>query len=397
MLGQGIDGASTMSQRSEAYNVMTTTTPKPGGLEDVVAVTSAICDVDGKQGRLLYYGFDISDLAARSTFEETMYLLWYGRLPTQSELDALRADLAANRTLPPAVLRMLGEFPREAVPMEVLRTAVSLLSMYDEDDADNAREANVRKAMRLVSRTPTVVAALQALREGREPVAPREDLGLAANFLYMLFGQEQDETVVRAMDVALILHADHELNASTFAARVTAATLADMYSAGVAAICALKGPLHGGANEQVFRMLQAIGNPDRAAAYIREQFAAGKKIMGFGHRVYRTDDPRATVLRELSRQVGEDHGDAVWHDISRQVEAAVKQEKGLYANVDFYSASTYHVIGIPTDLFTPVFAISRMSGWTAHVLEQYANNRLIRPRADYTGPRDQRYAPIGER
>ncbi len=376
---------------------MTTTSAKPGGLEDVVAATSAICEVDGKQGRLLYYGIDVKDLAAHSSFEETVYLLWQGRLPTRDELALLQEQLGAARALPDEVSRILRGFPQEAVPMEVLRTAVSLLSMYDPDDQDNSREANVRKATRLVAQTPTIVATIQAMREGREPVAPRDDLSLAANFLYMLFGKEQDETAVHALDVALILHADHELNASTFAARVTAATLSDMYSAIVSAIGALKGPLHGGANEQVFKMLQAIGAPDRADSYLDDQFAAGKKVMGFGHRVYRTDDPRATVLRGLSEQLGKEHGDTAWFDISRNVERKVRADKKLYANVDFYSASTYHVMGIPTDLFTPVFAISRMAGWTAHVLEQYGNNRLIRPRADYTGPRNVPYVPIGER
>src|SRR5579864_3792504 len=282
----------------------TSPSTKPGGLEDVVAATSAICDVNGKEGRLLYYGVDIHDLAAHSTFEETVYLLWHGRLPKRGELDELTRELASSRALPSDVLRMMAELPKTAVPMELLRTVTSLLSMYDPDDADNSREANVRKATRLVAQTPTIVAAIQALREGRQPVAPREDLSLAANFLYMLFGKEQGETAVHAMDVALILHADHELNASTFTARVTAATLADMYSAVVAAICALKGPLHGGANEQVFKMLQAIGSPERAPAYIKDQLASGKKIMGFGHRVYRTDDPRATHLRQLSEQLG---------------------------------------------------------------------------------------------
>jgi citrate synthase len=376
---------------------MTTTSAKPGGLEDVVAATSAICEVDGKEGRLLYYGIDVKDLAAHSSFEETVYLLWHGRLPARDELATLREGLAAERALPVEVSRMLRDFPKEAVPMEVLRTAVSLLSMYDPDDADNGREANVRKATRLVAQTPTIVAALQAIREGREPVAPRADLSLAANFLYMLFGAEQGETAVHALDVALILHADHELNASTFAARVTAATLSDMYSAVVSAIGALKGPLHGGANEQVFKMLRAIGAPDKADAYLTDQFAAGKKIMGFGHRVYRTDDPRATVLRRLSEQLGQERGETTWYDISREVERKVRADKKLYPNVDFYSASTYHSIGIPTDLFTPVFAISRMSGWTAHILEQYANNRLIRPRAEYTGPRDVLYTSIDER
>ena len=375
----------------------TTPSTKSAGLEDVVAATSAICDVNGKEGRLLYFGVDIHDLAAHSTFEETVYLLWHGQLPKRQELEAITGELARNRALPSEVLRMLGELPKTAVPMEVLRTAISLLSMYDPDDADSSREANVRKATRLVAQTPTVVAAIEAVRQGREPIAPREDLSLAANFLYMLFGQEQDATAIHAMDVALILHADHELNASTFAGRVAAATLADIYSAVVAAICALKGPLHGGANEQVFKMLQAIGSPERAAPYIKEQLAAGKKIMGFGHRVYRTDDPRATHLRQLSQQLGEERGETKWYDISRQVEQTVQAEKGLYANVDFYSASTYHNMGIPTDLFTPVFAVSRMAGWTAHILEQYGNNRLIRPRAEYTGPRNVPYTPIEQR
>jgi len=376
---------------------MSTTSAKPGGLEDVVAATSAICEVDGKEGRLLYYGIDVKDLAAHSSFEETVYLLWHGRLPTCDELARLHEQLSTERALPAEVSRMLREFPKEAVPMEVLRTAVSLLSMYDPDDQDNTREANVRKAARLVAQTPTIVATIQAIREGREPVAPRDDLSLAANFLYMLFGKEQDDTTVHALDVALILHADHELNASTFAARVTAATLSDMYSAVVSAIGALKGPLHGGANEQVFKMLQAIGAPDRAGSYLDDQFAAGKKVMGFGHRVYRTDDPRATVLRGISAQLGKERGDTTWYDISRNVERKVQADKKLYANVDFYSASAYHVMGIPTDLFTPVFAISRMAGWTAHILEQYGNNRLIRPRADYTGPRNVPYVPINER
>ncbi len=376
---------------------MSTTSAKPGGLEDVVAATSAICEVDGKEGRLLYYGIDVKDLAAHSSFEETVYLLWHGRLPTRDELAELREQLGANRALPAEVSRMLAVFPKEAVPMEVLRTTVSILSMYDPDDRDNSREANVRKATRLVAQAPTIVAAIQAIREGREPVAPRSDLSLAANFLYMLFGKEQDDTVVHALDVALILHADHELNASTFAARVTAATLSDMYSAIVSAIGALKGPLHGGANEQVFTMLRTIGSPDKADAYLTAQFAKGVKISGFGHRVYRTDDPRATVLRGLSEQLGREKGETTWYDISQAVERKVRAEKKLYANVDFYSASAYHSMGIPTDLFTPVFAVSRMSGWTAHILEQYANNRLIRPRAEYTGPRNALYVPIDER
>lgn len=367
------------------------------GLEDVVANTSEICDVNGQEGRLSYWGYDIRDLAAGATFEEVVYLLWHGELPDARQLEELKSQLAAERPLPEPIVALLREFPQGATPMDVLRTAVSALAMYDPDGADNSREANVRKSARLTARIPTIVGTYQRLRTGQEPVTPNPALGIAANLLYMLQGQEPDPETAHALDVALILHADHELNASTFAARVAAATLTDMYGAITAAIATLAGPLHGGANQRVMEMLQEIGTPDRAQSYVKEALAARKRIMGFGHRVYRTDDPRATILRVLSRQLGERAGDTRWYEISEGIVGVVKQEKGLYPNVDFYSASAYHSMGIPHDLFTPIFACSRISGWTAHVLEQLANNRLIRPRAEYVGPRNRTFVALDRR
>jgi citrate synthase len=367
------------------------------GLEDVVAGVSEICFLDGIQGRLLYRGYDVHDLAAESTFEEVVYLLWHGDLPTRAQLGALNEQLIAERPLPPPVLDLLRAFPRNATPMDVLRTAVSALAMWDPELEDESHEANLRKSIRLTARIPTVVAAYHRLREEQPPVDPDPNLNTAQNLLYMLHGKRSPEINEHTMDVALILHADHELNASTFAARVTAATLAGMYDAITSAIGALSGPLHGGANEQVMRMLQRIEEPERVDSYLQDALARKEKIMGFGHRVYRTEDPRATHLRQLSLQMGERAGQTKWWHMSRQIEESLKQTKGLYANVDFYSASTYYLMGIPIDLFTPIFACSRISGWTAHVLEQYANNRLIRPRAEYVGLTDRQYVPIDRR
>jgi citrate synthase len=367
------------------------------GLEDVVAANSAVCEVIGSEGRLTYRGIDIHDLAQHSSFEETTYLLWFGHLPERGALERFSAELAANRQAPPEVIALMKAFPRTARPMDALRTAVSALAFYDPQAQDNSREANLAKAGRLTARMATLVATLEILRKGREPVAPTAAGSHAANFLRMLFGKEPDPLLVRAMDLALILHADHELNASTFAARVTAATLADLYAAVVSAICALTGPLHGGANEQVMKMLKTIGEVGRAEAYVTETLAAHKKIPGFGHRVYRTEDPRATHLRQMSKELGERAGDTRWYEISRRLEEVVMQQKHLYANVDFYSASCYYSMGIPIDLFTPVFAVSRIAGWAAHVLEQYADNRLIRPRAEYVGERNVPYVPIDQR
>jgi citrate synthase len=378
--------------------------PAPGspahaieGLEGVVAATSRICFVDGIQGRLLYQGYDIHDLAARASFEEVAFLLWHGDLPTQSQLDTLNRDLIAARALPNQVESLIRELPRQSLPMDVLRTAVSALGIYDPDSQDNSQPANVRKAVRLTAQTATIVAAIERVRNGKAPVAPNPALGHAANFLHMLWGRTPDEISVRTMDIALILHADHEFNASTFSARVTAATLTDMHSAITSAIGTLKGPLHGGANEAVMRLLLQIDEPSRAVPAIKEMLAAKKKVPGFGHRVYKTEDPRATHLRRMSEELGRRVGQLKWFEISREIEKYMLQEKGLHCNVDFYSASCYYTLGIPIDLFTPVFAVSRIAGWTAHVLEQMADNRLIRPRAEYTGPRNRVYVPIDKR
>ena len=367
------------------------------GLEDVIAANSAICDIIGPEGKLTYRGIDIHDLARHSSFEETTYLLWFGHLPSQEALRQLSSDLAAHRALPREVLELMRQFLRGATPMDSLRTAVSALAFYDRQAHDASNDANVQKAIRVTAQTATIVAALEQLRRGRQPVEPSARGSHAENFLRMLFAAEPEPIQVRAMDLALILHADHELNASTFAARVTAATLADMYSAVVSAIGALAGPLHGGANEQVMKMLQKIGEPARVEAFVTETLQAHKKVSGFGHRVYRTEDPRATHLRQMSRELGEKAGNLRWYEISRKLEEVVMAQKHLYANVDFYSASTYFMMGIPTDLFTPVFAVSRVSGWTAHILEQYADNRLIRPRAEYIGEKNVPYVPIDQR
>ena len=368
------------------------------GLEDVIAGESGICYIDGNKGILAYRGYNIHELATNSTFEETCYLLWFGRLPRRPELDDISKKLSSNRAIAPQVIDGLRGMPKNAGPMEVLRTSISMLSMYDPEAEDMSAEANLRKAIRLTAQTGTIIAAFHRLRNGQEPVAPRPDLNHAANFAHMLNGSPPNDTISKALDIALILHADHEWNASTFAARVTAATLSDIYSAVTSAIGALKGPLHGGANEAVMRMLQQIGDTSKVDASIRDMFAAKKKIPGFGHRVYHTEDPRATHLRRMSREACERAGQPKWYEMSARIEELVKSEKKLNANVDFYSASTYYVSGMPIDLFTPFFAVSRMSGWTAHVLEQYSNNRLIRPRAEYIGPPpDLKWVQVNQR
>jgi len=377
-----------------------TTTPTKG-LEGVVATTSSICYIDGDQGVLAYRGIDIHELADNSNFEETCYLLWFGQLPTRDELKDLREGLASERKLDKAVIDLLRTAPRDTTPMDVLRTAVSALSFYDPDRKSKAddHDANVRKAIRLTSQMAMVVAAYDRIRKGKNVVDPDPALSHAGNFLLQLNGTRPSSTAERALDIALILHADHELNASTFAARVTAATLSDMHSSITSAMGALKGPLHGGANEAVFTMLQQIDrNGLDPVEYVRGQLAQKKKISGFGHRVYHTEDPRATHLRKMSRDLGESSGQGKWYAMSERIEQFVKSEKHLNANVDFYSASTYHTLGIDVDLFTPVFAVSRISGWTAHVIEQLDDNRLIRPRADYVGPAyPQHYRPIDRR
>lgn len=374
-----------------------TETPFKAGLEDVVAGESSICYIDGERGVLSYRGFNIHTLAAEATFEETAYLLWFGSLPTRAQLDDLKSQLAAERKLPAEVEAFLKSAAGK-LPMDVLRTAVSLLGLYDPDAADMSEAANVRKAIRLTAQMATLVAGFDRLRHGQPFVEADPSLGQAAAFLQQLTGEKPGPNAEKAMDVALILHADHELNASTFAARVTAATLSDMHSSVVSAIGALKGPLHGGANEAAMKMLLRFNDTASALAGVRQMLAEKKKIPAFGHRVYRTDDPRATHLRKMSEALGRERGETKWFEISQEVEAFVKREKHLNANVDFYSASTYYVLGIPIDLFTPVFAVSRISGWTAHILEQYKNNRLIRPRAEYLGkPDGQPWVPLEKR
>jgi len=370
------------------------------GLEDVVATSSAICYLDGDRGVLAYRGHDIHDLARHATFEETCYLLWHGRLPTRAELGDLQSQLAMARTLPEAVIRHIKMLPASD-GMDALRTMTSLLAHYDPDASETSASASYRKAVRLTAQMASLVAIWGRMQQGGGLVTPDPAMGHAASFLYMLTGQRPSPTAVRAMDIALTLHADHELNASTFAARVAAATLTDIHSAIVAGVGTLKGPLHGGANAEVMKMLIEIGQDapaDRIDAYVRGKLARKEKIPGFGHRVYNTEDPRATHLRQMSRELGQKAGNTRWFDMSERIEAIVRAEKKLYANVDFYSASTYYTMGIGVELFTPIFAVSRISGWTAHVLEQYANNRLIRPRADYTGPTyPQPWSPLERR
>jgi citrate synthase len=379
---------------------MTTAAKPKAGLEDTVATSSAICYLDGEQGVLAYCGYDIHDLARHATFEEVCFLLWHRRLPTRAELGDLQSQLATGRALPEPILRLLRGLP-VGNSMDLLRTLTSALGQYDADAADQSPAANYRKAVRLTAQIGSLVATMGRVAGGGGPIEPDPVLGHAANFLYMLTGERPGGLETRAFDVALILHADHELNASTFAARVAAATFTDIHSAIVAAIGTLKGPLHGGANADVMRMLLDIGPTaglDKAEEIVRAKLARKEKIPGFGHRVYHTEDPRATHLRQMSRDLGQRTGEPVWFEMSQQIEAVVKSEKKLNANVDFYSASTYHALGIDTDLFTPIFAVSRISGWTAHVLEQYSNNRLIRPRAEYIGPEyPQRYVPVEAR
>ncbi len=369
------------------------------GLEGIVAANSGVCWIDGEAGVLAYRGIDIHELAERSSFEETTYLLWHGKLPSAEELAAFTRSLSEARELPAPVIEMMRGFPREATPMEVLRTAVSALSFYDADEKAVDHASNLRKAFALTAQVPMIVAAWERIRNGKDVVPADKTLSHAGNFVWMLRGEKPSETATKTFDIALILHADHELNASTFAARVIAATLADMHSAVTGAIGALKGPLHGGANEAVMRMLFAIDEAgDDPVEHVRQMLAEKKKVSGFGHRVYHTEDPRATHLRRMSEQLGKADGNSRWFDMSRAIELYIKAEKKLNANVDFYSASTYTTLGIALDLFTPIFAISRVAGWAAHVLEQLDDNRLIRPRAEYTGPAYPfAYVPVEER
>jgi citrate synthase len=371
--------------------------PTTQGLEDIAVTQSQICDLNGKLGKLTYYGYDIHDLAKYSSFEETAYLLWHATLPTREQLEEVKQQLQTNRALPDRLLEEMHLLPPSMPPMDVLRTTVSSLSAFDSDLHDRSTGANQQRAIRLTAVMPTIVASWEHIRNGKEPVAPLPHENHATNFLYMLTGKMPDSYNRHVLDVALVLHADHELNASTFAARVTAATLADMYAAITSAIGTLSGPLHGGANEQVMRMLLRIGDVSHVDTYMQEALARKERIMGFGHRVYRTEDPRATHLRAMSQELGKRTGDTRWYDISYAIEQYMKAHKSLNPNVDFYSASVYYMMGIPIGLDTPIFACSRIAGWTAHVLEQYAHNRLIRPRAEYVGPQPREYVPLEKR
>jgi citrate synthase len=365
------------------------------GLEGIVATTSSISSII--DGVLTYRGIDIDELAEHATFEEVIYLLWFGKLPNESELAQLKRDLSSNAAIPAAVIEQLKLYPKDTNSMAALRTAVSALALYDSEANDMSAAANVSKAVKLQAQLPTIVAAFARIRDGKEPVAPLENASISENFLYMLTGEKPDPVAIEALDKALVLHADHELNASTFAARVTVATLSDIYSGVTSAIGALKGPLHGGANEAVMAMLEDVGSVENVEAYVNRKLENKEKLMGFGHRVYKNGDPRAKHLQKMSYELGKLTGNLDWYNMSIKIEDMVTGQKGLKPNVDFYSASVYTTLGIPRDLFTPIFAISRTSGWTAHILEQYENNRLIRPRAEYTGPVSQSYVPIAQR
>ena len=370
----------------------------PRGLADVVAASTALSDIDGQQGRLFYRGYDIHDIAGRISFEECVHLLQRGSLPTSQELEGIVDELAGDRDLGPTAESLLPYVVGSGTPMEALRTLVSALSVDDPDASDPSLDADRRKATRLVAQMPVLVARYEAERSGRSVPDPDPGLGIAGNFLLQISGTQPSPREAEIFDECLVLHADHTMNASTFTARVIAATLSDIHSAITGAMGALRGPLHGGANEAVMKTLQSIeGGPEAVDGFVRAELEGGRKLMGFGHRVYKTEDPRATHLRRMSEELAGISGDSRFYEMSRRMEQTVLETKGLYPNVDFFAASVYHSLGIPTDLFTPVFAISRMSGWTAHVIEQHEDNRLIRPDSEYTGPRDQRWVAIGER
>lgn len=372
----------------------TPTTTAATGLRGVVVGSSTVSDVVGDKGELIYQGYNIHDLAKHSTFEEVAFLLWNKRLPNRAELDQLKQELSGSYAVPKEVIDLMRRIPRDADPIDTLRTAVSALEFYDPTarivSLDNSRKISIK----LTGQFATIVATSDRLRNGKDPVDPLPNENIATNFLYMLRGEKPSEADAKIFDTCLILHADHELNASTFTARVVAGTLATVYASVVAAIGALSGPLHGGANTAVMKTLLEIGEVENAEGFVQKALAEKRKMMGFGHAVYKTEDPRATHLRRFSKEIGEKGGDSKWYEISRKVEEVMMREKGLYPNVDFFSASTYYMMGIPLELYTPIFAVSRITGWTAHILEQYIDNKLIRPRAEYVGPRNVPYVPI---
>lgn len=375
----------------------TESTAATAGLRGVVAAQSAIGDVNGEQGILIYQGYNIHDLAEHSTFEEVIYLLWNGRLPKRDELEDLTAQIRANYEAPAEVIEQMRQYPTDADPMDVLRVSVSLLDIFDKERRGTDRETALKTCIKLTAQIGTLVAAWERIRTEKEVVAPDKSLSIAENFLYMMRGERAEADEARMMDIGLILHADHELNASTFTCRVIAGTLADVYGAVTGGIAALSGPLHGGANTAVMKMLKEIGSEEAIDEWLDKALAEKRKIMGIGHAVYKTEDPRATWLRKFSQQLGEKKGEMKWFNMSQKIEKAMFEKKGMYPNVDFYSASTYYLMDIPLDQYTPIFAVSRISGWTGHILEQYGNNKLIRPRAEYIGERDLKYTPIDER
>jgi citrate synthase len=367
------------------------------GLEDVVITTSTICFIDGEKGILRYRGYDVNELGAKSNYEEVSYLLIYGQLPTASQLQPFRDELRKNRPIPETLIAILKNIPPQTDPMAWLRTGISALAAFDPEAEDNSEAANLRKTIRLTAQTATITAAIERIRKKLPLVTPDPQLDHAANFLYMLTGKRPDDLSRRAMDLALILQADHELNASTFAGRVTVSTLSDIYSAATSAVGTLKGPLHGGANQRVMEMLEKVGSLENAEPFIKEQLAAKKKVMGFGHRVYTTLDPRAAILKQMSKDLSQKIGPAKWYEMSEKMEQIMLREKHLNANLDFYSASVYRYLGVATDLFPLIFATSRIVGWCTHFLEQYKNNRLIRPLTQYTGPQGLHYTPLDNR
>lgn len=368
-----------------------------GGLRGIVAAQSKMSNVNGEEGVLIYQGYNIHDLAENSNFEETVFLLWNGRLPKKLELENLKAELRSNYEVPSEIIVFMKHFPHDANPMDVLRTCVSTLAFYDKDGKKTDVESATQAAIRLTAQFPTIIAAWEMIRNGNEPVHPDPGLDIAENFLYMMRGEKPDPSEARMLDICLILHADHGFNASTFTTRVISGTLADMYGAVTGGIAALAGPLHGGANTAVMKALKEIDSVDNVESWLDDMLANKRKVMGIGHPVYKTEDPRATWLRKFSEKMGGVTGETKWFEISRKLEVLIKEKKGLNPNVDFYSASTYFMMGIPLDLYTPIFAISRISGWTGHILEQFANNKLIRPRAEYVGERGLTYTPIDER
>jgi citrate synthase len=380
-----------------ANNPTATSTSAGAGLRGVVAAQTTMSSVNGEEGILIYQGYNIHDLAENSTFEETIYLLWNGHLPKQNELDQLKQELRANYEVRDDIIEMMKTFPKSSSPMDVLRTATSALSFYDTDGKDATVESGKKAAIRLTAQFPTIIAAWERIRNGNDVVAPDKDLDIAENFLYMMRGEKPSKEEARMLDICLILHADHGFNASTFTTRVISGTKADMYGAITGGIAALAGPLHGGANTEVMKALKEIGSVDNVESWLENKLANKEKVMGVGHAVYKTEDPRATWLRKFSEQMGNETGETKWFAISKKLEDLMKEKKGLNPNVDFYSASTYYLMGIPLDLYTPIFAISRISGWTGHVLEQYANNKLIRPRAEFVGDKDKKYVAMEDR